>query len=210
MSHFCGLQTRLGTCRATCHTSVGPQTTARNPPINMSHLCWASDNGPEAADQYVQLLWGMRQHLGNCQATCPICVCPQTTARELPNNMSHRCTNLYNKMKAAARHVPLMWGLRRWLGSGRSTFFVFRTSNKSLEAAEQHVPPRWPLTMARKLPDNMSHLYGPQYKARNLLGNMSHRCRASDNSSKTVTQHVPFLCGLNHGWEAPRQHVCSL
>ena len=125
MSHFCGVQTRLGTCRPTCHTSVGlrkqlgnrratcptsvgPQTTARKLPTNMSSFCW-----------------GMRQHIGNCQATCPICVCPQTTARELPNNMSHRCTNLYNKMKAAARHVPLMWGIRRTARKRPINIFCF-------------------------------------------------------------------------------------
>ena len=166
MSHFCELQTRLGTCRATCHTFVGPQTTARKPPSNMSHLCWASDNGPEAADQYVQLLWGMRQHLGNCQATCPICVCPQTTARKLLSNMSHRCTDLINKMKTAARHVRLMWGLRR---TARK-----RLINISFVLESQ--------TKAWKLPNNMSHRGGH----RQWRGNYRTTCPTSMGLSKKL------------------------
>ena len=63
--------------------------TARNLPTNMSHLCGASDNSSETAEQHVPPLLGLRQRPGRCRPICPTSVGHATTSRKLQSNMSY-------------------------------------------------------------------------------------------------------------------------
>ena len=66
MSHFCGASKQgLGRCRATCPTSMRPQTNTRTLQSKLSYLCGPSDEGSKTAEQHVSRLWGFKNALGS-------------------------------------------------------------------------------------------------------------------------------------------------